>query len=275
MNPSPEKGPLSRPSSFRLTPIANISGAPGIVLFGSVGITVLFVVWELASLLLQNPVLLPSPFAMLTNGYELLAEGSLLTDIAASLQRVLIGFCVGAGVAVPAALLMAVFTPVRFLLQPVLTLLRPIPPIAWIPIAILWFGIGNGSSYFITAVAAFFPIFINSLSGALAIEPRHINAARCLGANRAALLRYVYLPSCLPMIWTGLEIGLGQSWMAVVTAELVAAQSGLGYMIELNRTQLETSRVFVGMFAIGLIGALMTTGLSRAERLIFPWEYKN
>jgi ABC-type nitrate/sulfonate/bicarbonate transport system permease component len=95
-----------------------------------------------------------------------------------------------------------------------------------------------------------------------------------MGAGRVALLRFVYLPSALPSVFTGLKVGLGQSWMAVVTAELVAAQSGLGYMIELNRLQLETPRVFVGMLVIAVIGALMTFLLGLAEALIFPWRSK-
>ena len=114
---------------------------------------------------------------------------------------------------------------------PVLALLRPIPPIAWVPIAILWFGLGDSPSYFVTAVAAFFPIFINALAGVGIVEEQHLRAARCLGAGRLALIRFVYLPSALPNVFTGLKVGLGQSWMAVVTAELIAAQSGLGYMI--------------------------------------------
>ena len=156
--------------------------------------------------------------------------------------------------------------------MPVLALLRPIPPIAWVPIAILWFGLGDKPSYFVTAVAAFFPVFLNSLGGARSVEAQHLRAARCLGARKLQLLRYVYLPSSLPAVWTGLKIGLGQSWMAVVTAELVAAQSGLGHMIELNRLQLETPRVFVGMFMISVIGALMTLALGAAETWIFPWK---
>jgi NitT/TauT family transport system permease protein len=115
-------------------------------------------------------------------------------------------------------------------------------------------------------------VFVSSLAGAAAVEQQHLRAARCMGAGRLALLRFVYLPSALPAVFTGLKVGLGQSWMAVVTAELIAAQSGLGYMIELNRLQLETPRVFVGMLAIAVIGALMTFALGQAEVLLFPWR---
>ncbi|MET0414100.1 MAG: ABC transporter permease [Polyangiaceae bacterium] len=243
--------------------------APGL---GLVGVTVLLAGWALAAALLDNAILLPSPLATFDGFGDVVRDGTLLRDVAASLQRVLSGFTLAALTAVPLALLVVSFRTLSRVLVPVLALLRPIPPIAWVPIAILWFGLGDKPSYFVTAVAAFFPIFLNALGGARSVEAQHLRAARCLGARKLELLRYVYLPSSLPAVWTGLKIGLGQSWMAVVTAELVAAQSGLGHMIELNRLQLETPRVFVGMFMIAVIGALMTLGLGSLEPLIFPWK---
>lgn len=243
------------------------------MVLGAVGIALLFTAWSLVAHWLDNAILLPSPLAMLDGLREVSVDGTLARDVRASCQRVFGGFTVAASLAVPLALLMAFWRPLRHLLLPVLTLLRPIPPIAWIPLAILWFGITDKSSYFITAVAAFFPIFINALAGGMAVEPQHLQAARCLGATRTALLRRIFLPSALPTVWTGLKIGLGQSWMAVVTAELVAAQSGLGYMIQINRLQLETPRVLAGMFVIAVLGALMTSVLGWLERFIFPWTH--
>lgn len=239
---------------------------------GLVGVSVLLAGWALAAALLDNAILLPSPLATLAGLGDVVRDGTLLRDVGASLQRVLSGFALASLTAVPLALLVVSFRTLSHVLVPLLALLRPIPPIAWVPIAILWFGLGDKPSYFVTAVAAFFPIFLNALGGARSVGAQHLRAARCLGARKLELLRYVYLPSSLPAVWTGLKIGLGQSWMAVVTAELVAAQSGLGHMIELNRLQLETPRVFVGMFVIALIGALMTLGLGSLEPLIFPWQ---
>jgi NitT/TauT family transport system permease protein len=243
-------------------------------LLGLGGVALLLAVWTLAARRVGNPILLPPPTALWDGLRETLADATLGRDVAASLKRVLFGFALASLTAVPLALAVVSLRPLRQLVLPLLALLRPIPPIAWVPIAILWFGLGDRSSYFVTAVAAFFPIFISSLAGASAVEEQHLRAARCMGAGRLALLRFVYLPSALPSVFTGLKVGLGQSWMAVVTAELVAAQSGLGYMIELNRLQLETPRVFVGMFLIAVIGALMTFALGRAEALMFPWRTK-
>lgn len=246
--------------------------------YGTLGLSLLgfalfFGAWDVASRLLDNDLLLPSPLAMLEALWELAArDGRLWGDIGASLRRVFAGFLIAGSLAVPLGLGLAWSRTARALLLPIVTFLRPIPPIAWIPLAILWFGLGDHPSYFITAIASFFPIFLNSFDGALNVERSHLFAARCLGAGPWALLARVFLPSALPSIWTGLRIGLGQSWMAVVTAELIAAQSGLGYLIQLSRLNLDTAEVIVGMCVIGAIGAVMTSLLARLERVIMPWR---
>ena len=237
------------------------------------GIVTFLGVWTLASFKLGNPVLLPNPSAVVTGFFQLIGDGTLLSDVAASMKRVLGGFAIASSIAVPLALVMAFSRRIGLLLNPVIIFLRPIPPIAWIPIAILWFGIGDPPSFFITAVAAFFPIFINSYAGGHAVQAEHLHAARSLGARPMALFTRIYLPSAMPMIATGLRIGLGQSWMAVVTAELIAAHSGLGYMIQANRLALETGLVLVGMCVIGLLGAVMSVLLEAFERnVLVPWK---
>jgi ABC-type nitrate/sulfonate/bicarbonate transport system permease component len=243
-------------------------------LWSAAGIGLLLLVWTAVAWRLNNAVLLPAPALVLEGFWRLLADGLLLKDVLASLKRVFVGFLIAAAIGVPLALLLAYFTVLRRLILPVINLIRPIPPIAWIPIAILWFGIGDRPSFFITAIAAFFPIFLNSFFGGMSVEDQHMNAARCLGAKKLALLRYIMFPSALPMIWSGLKIGLGQSWMAVVTAELIAAQSGLGYLIQASRLNLETSYVLVGMVTIGILGSLMALGLSSVERYVLPWKQK-
>lgn len=244
------------------------------LLLGATGMAAFLALWTLVSHRLNSPVLLPPPIEILKTYGELIADGSLAGDVKASLVRVFAGFMIAASLAVPLALLLAYSRILRGLVMPLIAFVRPIPPIAWIPLAILWMGLGDPPSYFITAIAAFFPIFLNSFVGGSSLHEEHINAARSLGAKPAALLATVMLPSALPMIATGLRIGLGQAWMAVVTAELIAAQSGLGYMIQISRLGLETARVLVGMTIIGLLGALMIGALGMIERrLIVPWHY--
>jgi ABC-type nitrate/sulfonate/bicarbonate transport system permease component len=251
----------------------NLLGGLGSVALSVVGILVFLAVWAIASGAL-NPVLLPNPAEVLAAYREVIADGTLAKDVGASLLRVFGGFAIAALIAPPLALLLGYSWLLRCIFLPLVTLIRPIPPIAWIPLAILWFGLGDPPSYFITALAAFFPIFLSSFAGAQGLQDEHVNAARSLGANAGAVLTRVMLPSALPMIVTGLRIGLGQAWMAVVTAELIAAQSGLGFMIQASRLNLETSRVLVGMTLIGILGATMTAALSLLERkLIIPWHY--
>ncbi|MBK3665075.1 ABC transporter permease [Bradyrhizobium diazoefficiens] len=241
--------------------------------FAVVGIGLFVALWFIASIHLHSDVLLPEPTVVFRGFIDLLRDGSLLKDVGASLKRVLGGFAIASLLAIPLSLLMASVRPLDLLMSPVISFLRPIPPIAWIPIAILWFGIGDPPSYFITAIASFFPIFINSYAGGKSVQPQHIYAARSLGAGPRALFLRIYLPSAMPMIATGLRVGLGQSWMAVVTAELIAAHSGLGYMIQANRLALETGLVLVGMCVIGLLGALMSLGLGVIERhVLIPWK---
>ena len=238
-----------------------------------VGLIAFWAVWNLASYDFDNPVLLPPPSEVAHVIWDVLNTSVFYRDVGASLKRVLVGFSIASALAVPLALSMAAWSPLRHALLPIVSLLRPIPPIAWIPLAILWFGLGDPPSFFITALAAFFPIFLNAFAGGLAVSRRHLDVARSLGASRRAMMLEVRLPASLPMITTGLRIGLGQSWMAVVTAELVAAQSGLGYMIQANRLTLQTAHVLVGMITIGVIGAVMTLAFILIEKqLIIPWQ---
>lgn len=255
------------------SPIQQIRHALGPFALGALGLSIFIAVWTFAAMSLGKPVLLPSPWTVILSYGDLIADGSLIKDIQASIKRVFGGFSVAASIAVPLALLLAYSRVLRGLIMPLISLIRPIPPIAWIPLAILWMGLGDPPSFFITAIAAFFPIFLNSFAGGTSLQEEHVNAARSLGAGPTALLATVMLPSALPMIVTGLRIGLGQAWMAVVTAELIAAQSGLGYMIQISRLSLETSRVLVGMTVIGLLGALMIGLLGILERrVIVPWN---
>ncbi|HLL88227.1 MAG TPA: ABC transporter permease [Tepidisphaeraceae bacterium] len=241
-------------------------------LLPAVGIGGFLLGWQVLAAVLAKPQLLPGPWSLVAATQTLVADGTLWPDVAASLGRVFGGFLLATVIGIPLALSLAYSQRARFLVLPVLSLLRPIPPIAWIPLSILWFGIGDTASFFITALAAFFPIFLNALAGGMAIDRRHVQAAQCLGATEWSLFHHVLLPSALPLVWTGLKIGLGQSWMAVVTSELVGAQSGLGYMIQVNRLNLETPAVIVGMVAIGLMGAVMAAGLTAAERWVLPWR---
>lgn len=240
---------------------------------GITGLVVVIGLWQLlATAGWINAVLLPAPLQLVDTFVDMLRDGTLARHVTASMERVLVGFLL----AVLAGLLMGVllgwFRSLSDFVKPVVEALRPIPPIAWTPIAILWFGIGNAPSYFLVFVGAVFPVFVSSYSAVRNIERNQINAALCLGASPRMVIFDVLIPASLPVIFPGLRIALGVGWMCVVAAELIAAQSGLGYMIQQSRVLLQTAQVVTGMITIGIIGFAMNALMTVLERRLIPWQ---
>ncbi len=206
-----------------------------------------------------NAFILPAPGAVLRALIQGLCSGELLSATALSLWRVGCGFGISVVTAVPLGIALGSSHRLRGLLDPLLKFVRPIPPIAWLPLAILWFGIGNGPSYFLTMVASFFPILTSTMTGVENVSQQHLAVARCFGATRASILWDIVIPSSLPMMISGIRTGFGFAWMAVVAAEMIATRSGLGYLIYTSQDLLRTDRVLVGMLVIGMIGLLVDT----------------
>jgi ABC-type nitrate/sulfonate/bicarbonate transport system permease component len=232
----------------------------------------LIVLWQAASSLsLWSANLLPSPAGVVRACFNMAVAQVLFRDIAASVLRVVCGFTIAAIAGTSLGLFLAVERRLAPPFRHVIELLRPIPPIAWIPLAILWFGIGNSSAIFIVAIGAFFPIVLNTFEAVSNVKMLYINTAFCLGANRSLLLTDILLPAAAPQILIGLRIGLGIAWTSLIAAELIGAQSGLGYMIQLNRLILQMENVIAGMIVIGLIGLSMNSLARRVERSLVPW----
>lgn len=237
------------------------------------GLVVVLGVWQaLAGTGVINAFLLPSPGRLTVAGYQLVADGSLFRHALASLERVLIGFLLAASCGIVLGIVLGWSRVASDFIRPVIECLRPIPPIAWTPIAILWFGVGNAPSYFLVFIGAVFPVFVNTFVAVHNIDRTQINAALCLGAGPGLLIRDVLVPASLPIIFPGLRVALGIGWMCVVTAELIAAQSGLGYMIQQNRVLLQTPNVVVGMVTIGVIGFGMSWIMTAIEKRVIPWS---
>lgn len=215
--------------------------------------------------------LLPPPSAMFAAALELLNSGDLLHNLHDSLMREGVAF-VWACVAIPIGIAMSWWPLVEEQLDPVLEILRPVPPLAWIPLSILWFGIGDTQNEFIIFLGIFFPILLNTVTGVKGIEPNLVRAARCLGAPEWKILWRVVLRAALPQIMTGVRVGLGVGWMALVAAELVGAISGLGFMINDARTILRTDYILVGMATIGLVGFFIDRAIRLAMRKLLPWS---
>jgi len=157
-------------------------------------------------------------------------------------------------------------------LYPLVEVLRPIPPLAWIPLSILWFGLGDAQNQFIIFLGMFFPLLINTAAGVRLVEEDMLEAAYTLGAPSWKVLWRVVLPQSLPHILTGIRVALGTGWMALVAAELVGASSGLGFLINDARTLLRTDIVVVGMLSIGLAGLAMDLIIGRTALRLFSWR---
>jgi NitT/TauT family transport system permease protein len=237
-------------------------------------IAVLLAAWWLA-VIATHSAIFPTPWQVLTGAYELARDGTLWIDIGASLMRVAVGFALAVVVAVPAGLWMGWVAGAFETLNPVFQILRPISPIAWIPIAILWFGVGNASPIFLIFMSSVFPMVVQTTAGVHTIERRYLWAAENFGVSRATLFRRVVIPAVLPQIIVGMRIGLGVAWLVVVAAEMIALRSGLGYLIIDSRNAGNRyDLVIAGMAIIGLIGLSLDGIMRRLEGLkIVRWRY--
>ena len=225
-------------------------------------IAVLIAVWWVL-VRVSDSAIFPTPLQVVTGMWELVKDGTLWEHIGASLFRVGAGFLLAALFAVPLGLWMGWVRGAYSTLNPLFQILRPISPIAWIPIAILWFGVGNASPIFLIFISSIFPMIVQTTAGVHTIERRYLRAATNFGVSRYTLFRRVVIPAVMPQIIVGMRIGLGVAWLVVVAAEMIALRSGLGYLIIDSRNAGNRyDLVIAGMIIIGLIG-LSLDGLMR------------
>lgn len=233
----------------------------------------LALLWELASRLrLVDPLLLPPLTQVLARGGALLASGRLLRDLAASAWRVLLGFTAAAVLAMPLGIALGLYPALERLGAPLLSALRPLSPPAWIPLAILWFGIGDAPAVFIIFVGTFFSLVVGILAATRAVDPQLIKAALTLGASRWQAVWRVVLPSLVPALLTQVRVGLGLAWMCVIAAEMVAVRRGLGFMMIEARNLFRTEDVLAGMMTVAIVGLLLDALLVRLETRLCRWR---
>jgi NitT/TauT family transport system permease protein len=245
------------------------------------------VIWQIVTgLEWINPIILPSPVAVVTKWWQYLqptvsmAEGfgawlhssELLTDAANSLYRVVMGFLVGTVIALPLGLLMGTSTRVYGLFNPLVQVVRPIPPIAYIPLAILWFGLGNPPAFFLIALGAFFPVLMNTIAGVRHVDGIYLRAARNLGASQFTIFRRVIMPAATPYILSGIRIGIGTAFIVVIVAEMIAVNNGLGYRILEAREYMWSDKIIAGMLTIGLLGLVIDLGMDRLNNHLLKWH---
>ena len=215
--------------------------------------------------------LLPGPTVVLKSFVSLAVTGELAGNIGASMLRILKGFSFSALVALAAAFACGIYRPMLWALSPTFEFLRHIPSMATIPMLILWFGIGEASKLVIIVMATFFPIFLNTVQGVIQCDKKLVEVARAFGYTKTQELRYVVMPSALPYVLTGMRLGLGYSWRSLIAAELVAASSGLGYMILDAEHLSRPDVIMVGILVIGCLGSLMDVSLSYLTTRFTPY----
>ncbi|WP_027145721.1 ABC transporter permease subunit [Mesorhizobium sp. WSM3626] len=260
--------PWSRPRPKRTGVSARMVSA--------VTILAVLALWTLsARLQLVSPVFLPSPLAVWNKFVMVTSDGfvdaTLLQHVVASLGRVFAALVAAVLVGVPVGLAIGISTVGRGIFDPLLEFLRPIPPLAYLPLVIIWFGIGEPSKILVIAIAMLAPVALSTASGVRGVSRERINAARSLGATRVQVVRHVILPSALPSILTGLRIALGAGWSTLVAAELVAATRGLGFMIQSAAQFLVTDVVVMGILVIAAIAFVLEFTIRRIERVLVPW----
>jgi NitT/TauT family transport system permease protein len=223
----------------------------------AVSLSLAVLAWAAFAHYFAIPDLVPTPLATFHTGAELLRTGALLDHVAISLERVLVGYGAGCILGIAVGTLMGRIPIVAQFADPLLQLMRPISPVALVPLSIIWFGIGDLSRYFIIFYGVVIIMIMNTAAGVAATPNIRLNAAKCLGARPTQIFLRVVLPSAVPYVLTGMRVALGFGFMGIVAAEMIAAQSGIGYLIMQSRALLRTDIMFVGLVTLGVLGAII------------------
>jgi ABC-type nitrate/sulfonate/bicarbonate transport system permease component len=217
-------------------------------------ISIAIIAWQLLSTFVFNPFLIPPPLAVAQAAIPMLLSGEILSDVSISMVRVLVGFVTGSLVGVVMGVLLGRIRLLHDLLDPIIELLRYLSPTAMIPIAVIWFGIGELSKYFLIFWGTYFIVLINTIAGVWRAPIARQRAAECLGANKLQIFILVVVPSAAPYIVTGMRIAMASSFMSIIPAEILAADSGIGYLLQKSSMLLQTNRIFVALLTICILG---------------------
>ena len=217
-------------------------------------LAVAFATWQVLSTFVFNPFLIPPPLEVLRTAVPMIMSGEIFVDVSISMQRVLVGFISGSLAAVVLGVLLGRLRLLHDLLDPIIELLRYLSPTAMIPIAVIWFGIGEMSKYFLIFWGTFFIVLVNTTAGVWRAPIARQRAAECLGANRLEIFVMVVIPSAVPYIVTGMRVAMASSFMSIIPAEILAADSGIGYLLQKSSLLLQTNRIFVALLTICILG---------------------
>jgi sulfonate transport system permease protein len=235
-------------------------------------VLIIIVVWSVGSMSeLFNPYLIPAPWRVIRTAWKLIENGALFRHMAVSFYRIVIGFSITFCLAFPMGLLVGLHKTSQTIWEAPLNFVRHIPPLATTSILILWFGIGEAAKLTVIVLSAFFPVFLNTVSGVANCDPKLIEVGKVLGYRPSDRLARIILPAAFPSILVGLRLGIGYSWRALVGAELLAAAAGLGYMIIEAEQISRPDIVLVGIFTIGILGLLIDILFDRISDRLMPW----
>lgn len=245
-------------------------------IYAILAIAAALVAWDLLVRLTEMKKVMPGPVsviqALLRAFTDPIGAYILPVHILFSLRRVFIGYFLACIIGIPLGILMGCFKTADAAIRPIYELLRPIPGLAWIPLAILWFGIDETPKYFIICISAIMSIILNTYSGAKEVDPVLVGAAKMLGANNVQMFVNVTLPASVPQIFAGLQVGLSSSWMAVIAAEMIRSGEGSGWIIITGMESGNTVQILVGMISIGLVGLLLASMLRMLEGGLCAWN---
>ena len=213
-----------------------------------------FLVWQFLSTVLFNPFLIPPPLEVFRTAIPMILSGEILADVTISMSRVLVGFLVGSLIGIVGGVLLGRIRLLHDLFDPIIELLRYLSPTAMIPIAVIWFGIGEMSKYFLIFWGTLFIVLINTIAGVWRAPIARQRAAECLGANHLQIFLFVIIPSSVPYIVTGMRVAMASSFMSIIPAEILAADSGIGYLLQKSSMLLQTNRIFVALLTICILG---------------------
>jgi ABC-type nitrate/sulfonate/bicarbonate transport system permease component len=258
-----KSGPASIASAYQ-TSIASIWRK-----HRSLGLTIFslilgFAGWQLLSTFVFSPFLVPPPVRVIKTAIPMILSGEIFRDVTISLSRVFVGFVAGSIAAILLGVILGRISTLHDLIDPIVELLRYLSPTAMIPIAVIWFGIGEMSKYFLIFWGTFFIMLVNTTAGVLRTPVARQRAAQCLGASQLEIFAYIVVPSAVPYIITGMRVAMASAFMSIIPAEILAADSGIGYLLQNSSMLLQTDRIFVALLTISVLGFLC----DRALRLI-------
>lgn len=237
-------------------------------------IIILFAWWFVTSNQITPTVILPTINTVVKSFFKQASSGQLLIDLSASLIRVMQGFVIASFLGVLLGVVMGISPAINKFFSLTFSAIRQVPMLAWIPLIILWFGIGESSKIIVITIGAFFPVLVNTINGINQIPPGYIEVGKMFKLSKWDMFRKIYLPSATPSIFVGLKLAMGFSWMIVVAAELIAASSGIGYRINDARSLMQSEVVLVGIFVIATVGILMDQVLVHISKALTPWTIK-